>query len=97
MIQRTVALLLQGLVMLYRYGISPVLPGHCRYQPTCSAYALDAIRLHGPWRGSVMAVARVLRCHPWGGWGYDPVPSGTPCSRAADGRRLGAHHQTRAS
>ena len=96
MIQRAVASLLQALVMVYRYGISPVLPGHCRYHPTCSAYALDAIRLHGPWRGSLMAVARVLRCAPWGGWGYDPVPPSTGCSHMAgpESRRLGAHRQT---
>ncbi len=93
MIQRAAASLLQALVMVYRYGISPVLPGHCRYHPTCSAYAQEAIRVHGPWRGAVMAVARLLRCAPWGGWGYDPVPPSTECRHltGAHGRRLGAH------
>ena len=96
MIQRTVASLLQALVLVYRYGISPVLPGHCRYHPTCSAHAHEAIRVHGPWRGSLMPVTRLLRCAPWGGWGYDPVPPNTDCSHrvGSDTGRLGAHRQT---
>ncbi len=49
-------------------------PSPCRYQPTCSAYAAEAIERHGPWRGSIMAVRRITRCHPWGGHGFDPVP-----------------------
>ena len=63
-----------GLVRLYQYGISPFTPVSCRYLPTCSEYALDAVRLHGPLRGGLMAFRRVSRCHPWGGHGYDPVP-----------------------
>ena len=65
----------------YRSLISPVLSavftplGHgCRFQPTCSRYALDAVRQHGAWRGSILTVKRVCRCHPWGGFGWDPVP-----------------------
>lgn len=46
----------------------------CRYSPTCSAYALEAIKNHGPWKGTWLATKRILRCHPWGGHGYDPVP-----------------------
>lgn len=65
-----------GLISLYRYGVSPLLPPRCRYQPTCSGYALEAVRRHGPLRGGLLALRRVLRCHPWGGHGYDPVPSG---------------------
>lgn len=66
--------LIIGLVRLYQYGISPFTPVSCRYLPTCSEYALDAVRLHGPVRGGILAFRRVSRCHPWGGHGYDPVP-----------------------
>lgn len=51
-------------------------PSPCRYQPTCSAYALDALERHGALRGSWLAVRRLGRCHPWGGHGWDPVPEG---------------------
>ncbi len=63
-----------GLVRLYQYGISPLMPPHCRYTPSCSHYACDALREHGPLRGSWLTLLRLLRCHPWGGEGYDPVP-----------------------
>jgi len=58
----------------YRLLISPWLPPACRYQPTCSEYALEALRHHGPFKGTLLAARRVARCHPWGGQGYDPVP-----------------------
>ncbi|MEN8375622.1 MAG: membrane protein insertion efficiency factor YidD [Gemmatimonadota bacterium] len=58
----------------YRKGLSPFLPPACRYQPTCSQYAHDAIERHGALRGGWMALRRVGRCHPFGGSGYDPVP-----------------------
>lgn len=61
-------------VLIYRYGISPLLGPRCRFQPTCSEYALEALELHGALRGSALVVKRLLRCHPWGGDGYDPVP-----------------------
>ncbi len=64
----------EALITVYRLGISPILPGGCRFQPTCSAYALDAVRRFGAGRGSVLALRRLARCHPWGGSGYDPVP-----------------------
>ena len=66
--------LLLGLLWVYRYLISPLTPASCRYTPTCSAYAVQAIQKHGPWRGSRLALRRIGRCHPWGGHGYDPVP-----------------------
>lgn len=71
---RVLAWPLLGLVKLYRLTISPLLGANCRFQPTCSQYALEALRAHGAFRGSVLAVRRIARCHPWGGQGYDPVP-----------------------
>ena len=65
--------LLIHLVLLYRATLGPYLGGHCRYQPTCSQYAIDAIQKHGPLRGSWRAFKRIARCHPWGGKGYDPA------------------------
>jgi uncharacterized protein len=62
-----------GLVLLYRVTLGPVLGGHCRYHPTCSQYAIDAIHKHGPWRGTWRALKRLFRCHPLGGKGYDPA------------------------
>lgn len=67
---------LLGLVAIYRYGISPLLGMRCRYQPTCSVYAREALLRHGAFRGSWLAARRVARCHPWGGSGHDPVPGG---------------------
>lgn len=61
-------------IIFYRKAISPMLPSSCRYVPTCSQYAIEAIRKHGAVRGLWLAVRRILRCHPWGGHGYDPVP-----------------------
>lgn len=65
---------LLALVWLYRLLISPWLGANCRYEPTCSRYAIEALREHGAFRGTWMAVKRIGRCHPWGGSGYDPVP-----------------------
>jgi uncharacterized protein len=62
------------LIRGYRKGISPFLPASCRYTPTCSAYAEAAIGRYGAFRGGWLATKRLLRCHPWGGSGYDPVP-----------------------
>jgi putative membrane protein insertion efficiency factor len=69
-----VSLLLRGLIRLYQLLLSPVIGPTCRYLPTCSDYAADAIHEHGALRGSALAARRVLSCHPWGGSGYDPVP-----------------------
>jgi len=60
-------------INIYKYIISPVLPSACRYLPTCSDYALEAIRTHGVLRGLELSFRRILRCHPWGGYGLDPV------------------------
>jgi putative membrane protein insertion efficiency factor len=63
-----------GLVRFYQVCISPLKPASCRFTPTCSQYALEALRKYGPFKGSWLALRRILRCHPWGGSGYDPVP-----------------------
>lgn len=68
--------ILMGAVRFYRSFLSPLTPPSCRYTPTCSAYALEALEVHGAARGSWLAFRRILRCHPWGGSGYDPVPGG---------------------
>lgn len=62
------------LIAAYRRFVSPLLPRHCRYEPTCSAYAAEAIRRHGALRGGLMAARRIARCHPWAPGGVDPVP-----------------------
>jgi uncharacterized protein len=66
--------LLIGLIRVYRLFISPIFPPSCRFQPTCSQYALDAVERFGSIRGSWMAIKRILRCHPFHPGGYDPVP-----------------------
>ena len=66
--------LLRLLVQFYRCCISPLTPPSCRYYPTCSAYAMEAIERYGAWRGGWMALRRILRCHPFHRGGYDPVP-----------------------
>ena len=74
MILRALSWLLIQPVRFYRAFISPVLPPSCRFTPTCSQYAIEALRKHGPLRGLWLTLRRLLRCHPWGGSGYDPVP-----------------------
>lgn len=61
-------------IHLYRYTLSPLIGPRCRFAPSCSEYALEAVSRHGPVAGSWMAARRICRCHPWGGHGYDPVP-----------------------
>lgn len=63
-----------GLILFYQFCISPLLPKSCRYQPTCSEYAIQAIFKYGIIYGSYLALRRILRCHPFGKSGYDPVP-----------------------
>ena len=65
---------LRGLIYGYRTLVSPFTPGSCRYAPTCSAYALEAVGRFGAVKGGWLAVRRIARCHPWGESGYDPVP-----------------------
>ena len=74
MIRRTLTAVLVGCVRCYQWGVSPLLPPSCRFRPTCSQYAAEAMTTHGPWRGSVMAAKRILRCRPGRPGGWDPVP-----------------------
>jgi hypothetical protein len=69
-------LLLRALIRAYQLLLAPVLPPGCRYWPSCSHYADEAIARHGPLHGTILAARRLCRCHPWGGSGYDPVPEG---------------------
>ncbi len=66
--------LMQSLIIGYQRAISPRLPACCRYRPSCSAYALEAVRVHGPFKGLLLAIWRVLRCNPFSRGGVDPVP-----------------------
>ena len=66
--------LLVLLVRFYQGAISPHFPPVCRYTPTCSQYAVEALTRHGALKGGWLALRRIMRCHPWGGSGYDPVP-----------------------
>lgn len=61
-------------IRFYQRFLSPLKPPSCRFTPTCSQYAIEAIRKHGPFKGLALAIWRILRCNPWGGSGYDPVP-----------------------
>jgi uncharacterized protein len=70
--------LLMGLVRGYRYFLSPWLGSSCRFEPTCSAYSLQALQQHGAATGSYLTVCRLLRCHPWCAGGHDPVPEVAP-------------------
>jgi hypothetical protein len=69
-----------AVIRAYRYGVSPLLGPRCRFHPSCSAYALDALQQHGFWRGLALSVRRLLRCHPFHPGGFDPVPPAPPVS-----------------
>jgi putative membrane protein insertion efficiency factor len=69
-----IGLALRAAIRAYQLLVAPILPPSCRYHPSCSHYAAEAIGRHGPWRGLGLAARRLLRCQPWGGSGYDPVP-----------------------
>ena len=72
--KRILTLPLIGLVRFYQVCISPLKPATCRFTPTCSQYALQALQKYGPIKGCWLAIKRIAKCHPWGGSGYDPVP-----------------------
>jgi putative membrane protein insertion efficiency factor len=79
-----VRLLFILIVRGYQVAISPLLPPSCRYHPTCSHYAIEALERHGTWRGGWLAVRRIARCHPFRAGGFDPVPDSLP-SKLRDG------------
>lgn len=77
-VTRLPQLVLRVPILIYRYTLSSFMGRQCRYLPTCSAYADEAISRHGAWAGGWMAAARICRCHPWGDSGFDPVPQCLP-------------------
>jgi uncharacterized protein len=79
-VERALRAMLIGLVKAYRLLLSPWLGSSCRFTPTCSAYALQALQAHGAWRGLRLSGWRVLRCHPWCAGGHDPVPPMSPAA-----------------
>ncbi|MEA3638385.1 MAG: membrane protein insertion efficiency factor YidD [Lamprobacter sp.] len=77
--------LVRGLIRAYQWVLSPVLGNHCRFYPTCSQYAIEAVEHHGVLRGGWLGIRRLLRCHPWHPGGVDPVPRpGKQSSKASD-------------
>lgn len=78
--------LLRSAILAYRKAVSPLLPAACRFHPTCSIYAADAVARHGTARGALLAIKRLARCHPWHPGGFDPVP-GRDAGGFADERR----------
>jgi putative membrane protein insertion efficiency factor len=73
-VDRVIASILRLIVRGYQLLLSPILPISCRYHPSCSCYAAEALARHGAFAGSALAIGRLLRCHPWSGHGIDPVP-----------------------
>ena len=80
------------LIRAYQLGISPLLGARCRFYPSCSQYALEAVRAHGSLRGAALALRRLARCHPFHAGGYDPVPSASDCSARCDATKAGHAH-----
>ncbi|WP_340148984.1 membrane protein insertion efficiency factor YidD [uncultured Sneathiella sp.] len=74
MIKALLIALMSAPIRVYRYFISPLIPANCRYYPSCSSYAIEALAVHGPVKGSWLTLRRLGRCHPLGGEGFDPVP-----------------------
>lgn len=74
MLKRLITYPFIWLVRFYQVAISPLKPPTCRFSPTCSTYAIEALRKYGLLKGGALALKRIMRCHPWGGKGYDPVP-----------------------
>jgi putative membrane protein insertion efficiency factor len=84
------AKLLIALIRAYRLVLSPFLGGACRFEPSCSAYALEAVERHGAWRGSLLAARRLSKCHPFGASGFDPVPDPPAAAAATSALRASA-------
>jgi putative membrane protein insertion efficiency factor len=73
-IKKAISWLMIMLIRFYQMAISPYLRPSCRYVPTCSQFYIEAVTKYGPFKGSFLGIKRLIRCHPWGGHGYDPVP-----------------------
>ena len=71
---RVISVFLQAIILFYKGAISPLFTPRCRYTPSCSEYALQAVKKNGPWKGFLLAIKRLSKCHPCSGHGYDPVP-----------------------
>ncbi|WP_439816280.1 membrane protein insertion efficiency factor YidD [Zavarzinia sp. CC-PAN008] len=91
LLARGIGLALRLMVLAWRWGITYFFPQSCRFAPTCSDYAVQALARHGPARGSWLALRRIARCHPWGGSGFDPVPD---AAGAGGPVRSGARHSS---
>ena len=85
-LSRLLALPLIGLVKIYRLFLSPLVGQHCRFTPTCSVYAIEALQTHGAIKGSLLAAHRIGRCHPWCEGGYDPVPPAVDAEKDETGK-----------
>jgi putative membrane protein insertion efficiency factor len=72
--KQVLSMILLFLIYLYQHFISPLIPARCRYTPTCSTYSKECIIKHGPFKGSLLTLKRIFKCHPWGGTGHDPIP-----------------------
>ena len=72
--KQVLSMILLFLIYLYQYIISPLIPARCRYNPTCSTYSKECIIKYGPFKGSLLTLKRILKCHQWGGTGHDPIP-----------------------
>jgi putative membrane protein insertion efficiency factor len=88
MMLRVLALPLLVIIWIYRRFVSPALPPACRYYPSCSQYAEEAVRVHGPLVGPWLALRRLLRCHPWAAGGPDPVPPAAVAAGSAAAKRI---------
>lgn len=72
--KKVFSFLLLAVIYIYQNFISSFLPARCRYTPTCSQYSKESIKKHGPYKGFILTFKRIIKCHPWGGSGYDPIP-----------------------
>ena len=72
--KKVFSFLLLAVIYIYQNFISPFLPARCRYTPTCSQYSKESIKKHGPYKGFILTFKRIIKCHPWGGSGHDPIP-----------------------
>ena len=88
MIAKGLTYILVGIVRFYQLAISPLFPPSCRHIPTCSNYTIEAMKIHGPLRGSWLGIKRLAKCHPWGTSGYDPVPPKDPPKQQSPHRKI---------